>query len=98
MVDACPPISPKLYQNWRREAKLRRTSQARASVAKLIAQIAASIHTNARMGISTYLESTESNTTDRSLDHAMGILERRYGKTDSARGFCTRLVLVGRIR
>ena len=79
MVDACPPFAANLYRNWHREVKLR-----------LPAQVGGGVRPNHRKienGISAYLENAEKSPRLRSAGRAMDIPNRRFGRTDSERGW-----------
>ena len=87
MIDACPVFTPNTYQNWRIEAKLRRTAQVGAGQTQLISKIATALPLNIRMEALAYLESTESNIDSRSVNAVLQILNARYGKTDPERAW-----------
>ena len=87
MIDTRPVYTPSLYQNWCREAKLRRSAQSGAKSNQPIAQISTVFPMNPRMEISTYLEKLNSPPENRSVDAVMQLMNTRYGKTDSARAW-----------
>ena len=87
MIDPCPVYTANLFQNWRREVKLRRSAQAGANPTELISQIVSAIPTNSRMGASSYFESTENQSRLRTSDDGVEMPNRRFGKTDAERAW-----------
>ena len=87
MIDACPVFTPNTYQNWRREAKLRKMAQVGGNQTQLISKIVTALPLNSRMGALSYLESAASNPESLSAAAVMQISNDRYGKTDSERAW-----------
>ena len=87
MIDARPVFTPKTYQNWRMDLKLRKMAQAGASETQLVSKIVAAFLLNMRMEVTTYMENTESSADARSIDAVLQIMNIRFRITDSERAW-----------
>ena len=87
MIDQRPVFAANLFQNWCREVKLWRAAQVGANSTQLISQIVSTLPINSRMEVLTYLESTESDPQSRTVGRVVGMLNRRFGKTDTERAW-----------
>ena len=87
MIDPCAGFAANLFRNWRRDVKLRRSPQAGASAAKLISKISTTLPANSRMGVLSYIGSTENVPQSRTANRVMDMPNRRFGETDSERAW-----------
>ena len=78
MIDACPGFAANLFQNWRREVKLRSQSQVGANPTQLIAKMVSTLPMNSRMEVLSYLETTENQPHLRTAGHVMEMANRRF--------------------
>ena len=82
-IDACPTVTPQVYQNWKREVKIWRTGKIGGKESQPISKMIAALPLNSRMGTLSYLEESEAQPERRKLDVAIQMLDVRYGRTDS---------------
>ena len=87
MIDSCQNFAHDTFQNRHREAGLSKSSQVSANPTQMISKIVSASPMNSRMGILTYLESTENRINDRPINEVMKVLDVRYGVTDSDRAW-----------
>ena len=80
IIGPFPVFDADLFQNWRIEVKLRQPSQVGANAAQLISEIATTFPMNSRMGIPTYVGSTENSPQLRQVGHVVEMMNRRSAK------------------
>ena len=85
MLDPCPPFTPNMYQNWKREIKLWIAGQPGATVTQILAKLIRVMPLSTKAEALMYMESTERSPESRSVDRVIEMLDVRYARTDSER-------------
>ena len=85
MIDPCPPFTPNMYQNWKREVKLWVAGQPGATVTQILAKLIHVLPLATKTEALTYMESTERCPEGRTVNQIMELMDARYARTDSER-------------
>ena len=85
MIDPCPPFTPNMFQNWKREVKLWVAGQPGATVTQILAKLIHVLPLSTKTEALTYMESTEQCPEKRTVNQIMEMMDARYARTDSER-------------
>ena len=85
VIDSCPTFTPSTYQNWKREVKLWIAGQPGATITQLLAKLIHVLPLAVKTEALLYMDQTEKNPGERTVNHVMDMLDSRFGRTDSER-------------